>query len=457
MNARTPAALLGQPGAFAALALILTALCLGGAQSAASSASLALFLCVVLVFVAARAPGDALVGFVNRHWLAILAAIAFVTYVSATAWIATPDFAPFQSAWHPLWPQLGMEHGAISIAPYRTIQGIASLFAPLAAFALGALTIHSREHRRSLSMLIVAVAAVLGVLSMFWLLTGADARLMAQFGSANAAATTFGVLSLLLSARLVRTSRHPNEKVYAQLPPQLRVLATPLSAPVTFCVLALALACLLLTGSRAGILATVAAFAIFAVMIWAPWRRAANSPTFSRGSLLVVAVLGLVLLISGGQMLFSRMLHVGDDASIRATLLDMHWGIFLERPLLGHGLNTFHELNAHYLTPETWRDAGYVGSTHNIYVQALEEVGLIGFALLALMMAPIMAHAGATAVMKRSGSEWAAAAFAGAALALIHGVVDFGLQTPAIAALIMFCLGAFSNGLAVRKSAAPAQ
>lgn len=457
MNARTAAALLGQPGALAALGLILTALCLGGAQSATSSASLALFLSAVLAVVAARASSDALTGFVNRHWLPIVAASAFVTYAMATAWIATPDFAPFQGAWHPMWRAFGMEHGAISIAPYRTIEGVASLFAPLAAFALGALTIHSREDRRALSMLIVGVAAILGALSMFWLLTSADHRLMAQFGSANAAATTFGVLALLLTARLVRASRHPNEKVLSQLPPRLRVLATPLSAPVTFCVLALALACLLLTGSRAGILATLVAFAIFGVMVWAPWRRSANTPTFSRSTILVVAVLGLVLLVSGGQILFSRMLHVGDDASVRATLLDMHWRIFLERPLLGHGLNTFHELNAHYLTPETWRDAGYVGSAHNIYVQALEEVGVIGLALLALMMAPVMAHAGASAVMKRSGSEWAAAAFAGAALALIHGVVDFGLQTPAIAALIMFCLGAFSNGAAVRKSTTPAQ
>lgn len=457
MNARASAVGLGQPGAVAALGLILVALCLGGAQSAAAAASLAMFLSLVLVFVAARSSGEALVRFVNQYWLSIIAAVLFITYATATAWIAPSGVSPFQGLWHPLWREMGLDHGAISIAPYRTIEGVVSLFAPLAAFALGALSVRTREDRRALSMLLVAAAAILGALSMYWLLTGADTRLMAQFGSANAAATTFGVLALLLTARLLRASRRPSARVVAQVPPQWRAIAAPLSAPLTFCVLALTLACLLLTGSRAGILATIVAFAIIAVLIWAPWRRAPDSAPFSRGTLLIIAALALVLLVSGGQILFSRMLHVDADASVRTTLLDMHWRIFLDRPWIGHGLNTFHELNAHYLTPDTWRDAGYVGSTHNIYVQALEEVGIIGFILLTLMIAPVLLKTGANAVFKRSGSEWAAAAFAGAALALIHGVVDFGFQTPAIAALIMFSVGAFSNGAAVKRSLEPNQ
>lgn len=449
MTARTSQDVIGRLGAMVALGLITAGLCLGGAQSAANAALLAALLSAALTLVAANARGEALIALVNRHWLPILAAICFITYTTATAWIATDDFAPLCEYWHPFWGQFGFDHGAISISPYRTLEGVAALFAPLAAFALGALTIHTREDRRSLSTLVLIFAALFGALSFYWLLTGADTRLEAQFGSANAAATTFGVFALLLAARLVRATRKPSDYVLSQ-PPQLRPLLLPLTAPFTFVVLALTLACLLLTGSRAGILATAAAFAIFGVLVWAPWRRATGAAQLSRGAIFAVAILAAVLIVSGGQMLFSRLLHVGADASVRATLLDMHWQIFLQRPLLGHGLNTFHELNAHYLTIATWRDAGDVGSVHNIYVQALEEVGIIGFVLLTLMLAPTMLRAGISAATKSSGSEWAAAAFAAATLALIHGVVDFGLQTPAIAALIMFCLGAFANGAAKR-------
>lgn len=451
MSARRAQDLFASPGAIVALGLIVAALALGGAQSAANAALLATLLSLTFFVVALRAPGQSVVALVNQHWLPILAAICFVTYAMASVWIAPTGESPFESAWHPLWRQFGFDHGAISIAPYRTIEGVAGLFAPLAAFGLGALTVQSREDRRALSTLIMIAAALFGLLALYWLLTGADTRLEAQFGSANAAATTFGVFALLLAARLVRVSRRPNERVLAQVPPQMRAFALPLIAPITFCVLALTLACLLLTGSRAGVVATAAAFAIFGVLVWAPWRRAAGAVELSRSAMIAVGVLTLVLLASGGQILFSRILQVGDDANVRATLLEMHWGIFLERPLLGHGVNTFHELNAHALTLATWRDAGEVGSAHNIYVQALEESGVIGFVLLTLMLAPIVARAGWVAATKRSGSEWAAAAFAGAALALIHGVVDFGLQTPAIAALILFSLGAFASGGAVRK------
>ncbi|WP_135211405.1 O-antigen ligase family protein [Vitreimonas flagellata] len=450
MTARTSHDVIGRLGAMVALGLITAGLCLGGAQSAANAALLAVLLSAALILVAANARAEALIALVNRYWLPILAAVCFITYTTATAWIATDDFAPLRDYWHPFWRQFGFDHGAISISPYRTLEGVAALFAPLAAFALGALTIHTREDRRVLSTLVLIFAALFGVLSLYWLLTGVDTRLEAQFGSANAAATTLGVFALLLAARLVRATRKPSDYVLAQ-PAQLRPLLLPLTAPFTFVVLALTLACLVLTGSRAGILATAAAFVIFGVLVWAPWRRTAGAAQLSRGAIFAVAILAVVLIVSGGQMLFSRLLQVGADAGVRATLLEMHWQIFLQRPLLGHGLNTFHELNAHYLTIATWRDAGDVGSVHNIYVQALEEVGIIGFVLLSLMLAPTMLRAGISAATKSSGSEWAGAAFAAATLALIHGVVDFGLQTPAIAALIMFCLGAFANGAAKRN------
>ena len=51
------------------------------------------------------------------------------------------------------------------------------------------------------------------------------------------------------------------------------------------------------------------------------------------------------------------------------------------------------------------------------------------------------------ALGKRSGAIWRAGAFSAFAVVLLQGFVDFGLQTPALAALLSFYLGAAtSNG-----------
>lgn len=450
MAAQAPGLIWRRAPAMAALGVILVAMCLGGAQSAAAAGLLAALLALILAIAAMGAAPGALADMIGRNWLPILAAFLFSTFALATAWIgsadATPDF--IRTAWHPLWRDLTPGHGAISIAPYRTLEGLIAFFAPAAAFGIGALTVQDRDERRVVSVLLVVVATVFAAASLVWLWTGADGqnRLEARFGSANSAATTFGILAIMLAARVMRIAQRPNPKAMAAAPPRLRWAWVVFVAPATLSVLALTLTCLLLTGSRAGIVATLGAFVLLALLMWTARRHRSEGASFGAHVLIGVVALGLLLFAFGGQMVLGRLLHISEDAGIRQTLVEMHWRIFLERPWLGHGLHTFHELNAHYMTPETWRDASYVGAAHNIFVQALEEVGIIGFALLALMIGPPLLRCGWSAANNRSGAEWSAAAFAATMLALAHGVVDFGIQTPAIAALLMFLLGGFSSG-----------
>jgi hypothetical protein len=58
------------------------------------------------------------------------------------------------------------------------------------------------------------------------------------------------------------------------------------------------------------------------------------------------------------------------------------------------------------------------------------------------MLAPLMARALRRLARGEGGVEWAAAALAMSALLLLHGLVDFALQVPAIAAFYAFMLGA---------------
>lgn len=449
MRIAAPETVLKRPAAAATLGLVFAAICTGGAQTATGAALLAASLCAVLALAIATAPAKAMLAASRQHWLSLLAAMTFTIYVLASAWIGAPETTPpfIRMLWHPVWAEFGAQHGAMSISPYRSIEGLIGFFGPLAAFAIGALTVRERDDRRAVSTLLIGFAGALALVSLYWLWVDSaiqQQRLDARLGSANAAATLLGILSLMIAARLLRIVRRPNPNALKQIPSRLRVMTPVFLAPITMSVLAILLGCLLLTGSRAGIVATGAALMIFTALVWAPWR-AANRGGPRSDVLISIALIVGVLAIFGGQIVMGRMLSINLDAGIRQTLLDMHWAIVMERPWLGHGLNTFHELNAHYLTTETWRDAGYVGAVHNIYVQALEEVGVIGLVLFALMLAPPLARAGWASITKQSGAEWAAAALAGCILALLHGYVDFGLQVPAIAALLMFCLGAFSG------------
>ncbi len=94
-----------------------------------------------------------------------------------------------------------------------------------------------------------------------------------------------------------------------------------------------------------------------------------------------------------------------------------------------------------FATPQNWNAIGNIGSAHNIYVQALEETGVVGFALLGALVAFLLAR-GFRHVQdgRKRGQTWSAAVLASAVILLGHGWVDFGLQTPAIGALLAFCL-----------------
>jgi O-antigen ligase len=160
------------------------------------------------------------------------------------------------------------------------------------------------------------------------------------------------------------------------------------------------------------------------------------------------AALGAVavfMMALGADALLGRMSDVGDALRGRQELLAPHWSAFLGNPLWGNGLNTFHELNAMAATPENWDSLRFVGAAHNIYVQALEETGLIGVALFALMLTPPLWRALTRALHGSPSPHWSAALYSVGMLFLIHGVMDFDLQIPAIAALFAFCLGAFGT------------
>lgn len=436
--------------ALACVMVILAGLLAGGANGAPSAALLSAALLCALVPVVLFSPRERVARTLRDNAVTLLAAAAFMALALASAF-AIPAWATAplrllglnaEHLSHPAWRAFGLAPGAPSIAPFRTIDGLAACAGPAAAFLLGALCAPpDRQSREWAARWIVAMALVFGATAIVYFFAHAaqQQRLDVRLGSANAAATLFAIFNLTALTLLIRAAQR---KPADDWPPALRWASFLAKAPWSLLAIILATACLLLTASRGGMAAWLFGLAALAIAFFArqPKSQAARARLFLP-PMLATGIIAAVLFAQGGALLMARLQTSGEDG--RAALSQAHWQAFQQRPMIGHGLNTFHEINKAIATPQNWQELQPAGSAHNIYLQALEETGLIGLALWALMLGPLLARAGARIVRNQPGADWASAALAVSIVVLLHGAVDFGLQVPAIGALYAFIMGAF--------------
>ena len=119
------------------------------------------------------------------------------------------------------------------------------------------------------------------------------------------------------------------------------------------------------------------------------------------------------------------------------------WHIFLDHPLAGTGLGT---LQIVYPPYETLFDGKVVNHTHNDYLEALAETGLLGGACCAWFIGVLLRESlkrfrqpndSFAGTLQLSGSV-ACCGF------LVHGLVDFNLHIPANA-LLFFLMAQLST------------
>jgi O-antigen ligase len=425
-------------GAFLILGVIFVGLSMGGANSAAAAALLASALLISLTLAVFGSRPSRLARLLGANAVSLMALIAFLAFAAASALrpviLSALDHIP------PL----------ASLSPYRTWEGIAALLAPAAAFGAGALVAAHREARDWVGrwLIVGTIAYALFALARFMAENARHGgRLDADISSANAAAALFGALAILAAAQIARAGR-TNASTDHSLPRSLRWLEALLRAPFSTVALILSFSCLLLTASRGGLLASGLGAAVF-VLALASISSGAGRGGVRRGAVVaVVAFLSValgVLFLQGGGLVLDRFALAPEDIHVREQLAQTHWRFFQSAPWTGYGVNTFHELNSVATNASNWQALSPVGAAHNIYVQALEEGGVIGAGLLALIMAPPLLRALIGVWQGRSGAEWSAAVLAIAALFLLQGFVDFTLQVPAIAGLFGFLLGAFAG------------
>jgi O-antigen ligase len=254
-------------------------------------------------------------------------------------------------------------------------------------------------------------------------------RLSGGFLSANSGATVFGVLMVIGTGFLIRQMRQTARLSRRE---RVRKLAVPAGSLFFMTV------CLMLTASRMGLGAT--AMAICALLIWEFSSRRRIKLALRRQGLALLAGAALLVLVASIP-LWGRIGQLDSDSSIRGQIFSTHWKAFLTSPVFGHGLGTFNDVNGQLITPENYSVLWLIRATHNVYIQWLEEAGLVGalpmFALIAVVILTAIHRVG----RMKSGQTLARGLLASNLVVLIHGMTDYALQVPSIAAFWAFLLG----------------
>jgi O-antigen ligase len=133
--------------------------------------------------------------------------------------------------------------------------------------------------------------------------------------------------------------------------------------------------------------------------------------------------------------------NTGDlSLAMRSDMWGRTWRIVANHPLTGTGLGTFEWAYAANDREGEWQ--GTI-QAHNDYLQLAAETGAVGIVLLLWMMVafawlvlrPVVAPA-------RGQPRWTSLALVGAVFAiLLHAVIEFSLQIPAVSALFAVVLG----------------
>lgn len=335
---------------------------------------------------------------------------------------------------HPIWAMTGSEVRAGTLNRFQTTMEVIKLTGLACAFLLGVLQGGRPDQARRTIYLLVTIGAVYAVAAMILLGTGTQAlstpRLTGGFLSPNSAATVFGVLIVIGTGVALRQWRRSSAAGW-----RAALVGTgPIGAA-----LALFATCLLLTGSRAGLAATAGAMLI--LLCWQAATGGAGRISRWRRGVAALAALAVVAIGGWGHVLGDRLGSLGADAAVRRGIMDAHWRAFLDAPWFGHGLGSFRELNAMAMSEATYADLWPIRSAHNVYLQWLEEAGVVGSAAMFSLIGLVIWIGLRRAASAWRGAELARGLVAANVVVLLHGMTDYALQEPSIAALWAFTLG----------------
>ncbi|WP_421729128.1 O-antigen ligase family protein [Brevundimonas sp.] len=419
------------PGAWAALGALPSTLYLAHLAFGANQTVAALWLTVLLAvgLALALAIPSARIGLFDLRPMTPVA-ILFACVIGVALWSLTPS-AP--GGPHSIWAWAGLAPGASTVDRSATLVEILKLLGLACAFLIGCLQSARADRARATFDLVVYLGAAYAAVSLLTFISAAQVmntgRLSGGFLSPNSAATVFGVLTVLGLTALMRGFRRSAGLGVSTMISNV--------APAAACTLLFA-TCLLLTASRMGLAATAVACGI--LILWEVVEaRGRRLPILIGG--IILLLVGVVLLLGGNDLVWRRTDTLHLDTAVRASVFSAHWDAFRTSPLMGYGLGSFDKINHLLMTSETYGVLWNVRATHNVYLQWLEEAGILGAAPMFLLIAAIIGIALRQSLRLRSGQGLMRGLLVSNLVVLIHGTTDFALQVPSIAAFWALLLG----------------
>ncbi|MBB4285829.1 O-antigen ligase family protein [Roseospira goensis] len=356
-------------------------------------------------------------------------ACAFTLAGIAVTW-ALVQAAPGLGTALPHWQDLAAltgrpPWGALSLTPVSTVEGTLRLIGYGTAAWLGAAVLGPPAARLGLMRVLAAGTAGLAIYALADLLSGSH---------------RIGWIDKWIYQD-VATATFVNRNawcVYAGLGAAAALVAA--GAAVTRqrrrlwqAAAALTLVAALLSESRWGLVSVAAGLGTLALLRPGrpPWRALAAG-----GTALLAAPLGLAAL--GWDRLLARLDPVLVLGDLRWDLYRVTLEAIAAAPWTGHGLGSYPVLYHHI------RDAALaealVLEAHSVPLELLAELGIP--AALALMGAYVVLVAAAVRRARRHGDPVARLAAAAGVMAGLHGLLDFSMQTPALAVTVLVLLGA---------------
>jgi O-antigen ligase len=355
-------------------------------------------------------------------------AICFALVVAVALWTLTP-WTP--GGPHPVWAYVGVSPGASTIDKSATLVEIAKLLGLACMFVVGLASGARDDRARYAVRLAIMAGALFGLWALIASATGvtdphSGRRLQAHFLNPNTAGTVFAMLLLLSVAEAVAACRQEDRR---RAPVTATLLAA--TAPIF-------LMCLLATASRGAMTAVLVGVVAYLAMQVATGRlkmgKAAIGGLLAAGTL--VLLVGLV-----GDQLIDRLFQSHAASIGRAQIWAIHWKAFLDSPVFGYGLGAAETVNKTLISPSNYPSLWSIRAILNVYLQWLEEAGIVGAAPMFLCIGWLIVSTARGTLRRSRMAGLLCALLAVDSAVLVHGATDFGLEVSSVAAFWAWALG----------------
>ncbi|NQE62030.1 O-antigen ligase [Caulobacter sp. RHG1] len=370
--------------------------------------------------------------------------LMFAALIIATCWSLTP-FGPGGA--HPVWAYLGEGAGAITVDRSTLILNVVRLLGLGCLFLAARIIGASETRRRALVWWLVLALGVFAALAIINHVSfRPKARLVATLLSPNSAATLMGVgvvFSVMFFSQALQRAGG-----------SFRLERLGLDASLSLGVAAVFAVALALTASRAGVFSTVVGLAVLLTWQVLAQGRKIRAIAIVGGAAALLVVIGVAM--RSAELTAARLENLENDVAVRQQIFGAHWQAFQASPWFGFGLGSFPVVNQMIVTTENLRVLFDVRATHNLYLQWLEEGGIVGALFMAAWLLTALWRVAVEGVKPGTAGAMARATIAAALVVLLHGLSDFAVQVPALQALFALGLGAMTAVAPSRRANKPA-